>query len=87
MAPEAVLLRGLSGRRPGDLARSWAIRRSRFGAGLLSIREDEDTARMLGVPTERYKRARLRHQRRADRSARRHLRPRAGLYDDELGLS
>jgi len=35
---------------------SWQIRRSRFGAGLLSIREDEDTARMLGVPTERYKR-------------------------------
>jgi branched-chain amino acid transport system permease protein len=33
-----------------------AIRDSRFGAGLLSIREDEDTARMLGVPTERYKR-------------------------------
>jgi branched-chain amino acid transport system permease protein len=36
---------------------SWRILRSRFGAGLLSIREDEDTARMLGVPTERYKRA------------------------------
>jgi branched-chain amino acid transport system permease protein len=35
---------------------SWQLRRSRFGAGLLSIREDEDTARMLGVPTERYKR-------------------------------
>ena len=35
---------------------AWAIRNSRFGAGLLSIREDEDTARMLGVPTERYKR-------------------------------
>jgi len=35
---------------------SWLIRRSRFGAGLFSIREDEDTARMLGVPTERYKR-------------------------------
>ena len=33
-----------------------AIRESRFGAGLLAIREDEDTARMLGVPTERYKR-------------------------------
>jgi branched-chain amino acid transport system permease protein len=32
------------------------IQRSRFGYGLLSIREDEDTARMLGVPTERYKR-------------------------------
>jgi branched-chain amino acid transport system permease protein len=36
---------------------AWQIRRSRFGAGLLSIREDEDTARMLGVPTERYKRS------------------------------
>ncbi|MBS0518105.1 MAG: branched-chain amino acid ABC transporter permease [Proteobacteria bacterium] len=35
---------------------AWLIWRSRFGAGLLSIREDEDTARMLGVPTERYKR-------------------------------
>ena len=35
---------------------AWQVRRSRFGAGLLSIREDEDTARMLGVPTERYKR-------------------------------
>jgi branched-chain amino acid transport system permease protein len=35
---------------------AWQVRRSRFGAGLLSIREDEDTARMLGVPTEHYKR-------------------------------
>jgi branched-chain amino acid transport system permease protein len=35
---------------------AWTIRSSRFGAGLLAIREDEDTARMLGVPTERYKR-------------------------------
>jgi branched-chain amino acid transport system permease protein len=35
---------------------AWWIKRSRFGYGLLSIREDEDTARMLGVPTERYKR-------------------------------
>jgi branched-chain amino acid transport system permease protein len=35
---------------------SWRIKQSRFGAGLFSIREDEDTARMLGVPTERYKR-------------------------------
>lgn len=34
---------------------AWRIQRSRFGAGLLSIREDEDTARMLGVPTDRYK--------------------------------
>jgi branched-chain amino acid transport system permease protein len=35
---------------------AWWVKRSRFGYGLLSIREDEDTARMLGVPTERYKR-------------------------------
>jgi branched-chain amino acid transport system permease protein len=32
-----------------------AIRYSRLGYGLIAIREDEDTARMLGVPTERYK--------------------------------
>ncbi len=31
------------------------IRHSRFGYGLLSIREDEDTAGMLGVPAEQYK--------------------------------
>ncbi|HTR86177.1 MAG TPA: branched-chain amino acid ABC transporter permease [Reyranella sp.] len=48
---EAYLVAGLI-----VLAIAWQIRRSRFGAGLLSIREDEDTARMLGVPTERYKR-------------------------------
>jgi len=40
----------------GVLLIAWKVRYSRFGAGLLSIREDEDTARMLGVPTERYKR-------------------------------
>lgn len=33
------------------------IRASRLGYGLLSIREDEDAARMLGVPTERHKTA------------------------------
>jgi branched-chain amino acid transport system permease protein len=32
-----------------------AVRYSRLGYGLIAIREDEDTARMLGVPTERYK--------------------------------
>jgi branched-chain amino acid transport system permease protein len=31
------------------------LRQSRLGYGLASIREDEDTARMLGVPTERFK--------------------------------
>ena len=34
---------------------AWFIKNSRFGYGLLAIREDEDTARMLGVPTERFK--------------------------------
>ena len=31
------------------------IKYSRFGYGLASIRENEDSARMLGVPAERYK--------------------------------
>ncbi|MCB1397671.1 MAG: branched-chain amino acid ABC transporter permease [Rhodobacter sp.] len=34
---------------------TYAIRRSKIGYGLLAIREDEDTAKMLGVPTEHYK--------------------------------
>jgi branched-chain amino acid transport system permease protein len=33
----------------------WAIDRSRFGMGLKAIREDEDKAQSLGVPTFRYK--------------------------------
>jgi branched-chain amino acid transport system permease protein len=31
------------------------IKDRRLGYGLIAVREDEDTARMLGVPTERYK--------------------------------
>ena len=31
------------------------VRYTRIGYGLIAIREDEDTARMLGVPTTRYK--------------------------------
>ena len=34
---------------------SLVVMRSRFGYGLLAIREDEDTAKMLGVPTEQIK--------------------------------
>ena len=34
---------------------AFAVRISRIGQGLVSLREDEDTARMLGVPTEHYK--------------------------------
>lgn len=32
-----------------------AVRRARIGTGLVCIGQDEDTAAMLGVPTERYK--------------------------------
>ncbi len=34
---------------------AFCIRHTRIGQGLAALREDEDTARMLGVPTERYK--------------------------------
>jgi branched-chain amino acid transport system permease protein len=34
---------------------SWAIYHSRFGAGLFAIRDDEDAAEVMGVPTYRYK--------------------------------
>jgi branched-chain amino acid transport system permease protein len=37
------------------LATWWAVDRSRFGAGLKAIREDEDKAESLGVPTTAYK--------------------------------
>ncbi|MEN5074779.1 branched-chain amino acid ABC transporter permease [Isoptericola cucumis] len=33
----------------------WAIDRSRFGTGLKAIREDEDKAQALGIPTRNYK--------------------------------
>src|SRR5258708_7049074 len=34
---------------------SWAIRRSRFGIGLLAIRDDEEKAAGLGINTPRHK--------------------------------
>lgn len=34
---------------------AFAVKRSRIGYGLVALREDEDTARMLGVPTEGFK--------------------------------
>jgi branched-chain amino acid transport system permease protein len=37
------------------IAAAWAIRRSGFGLGLLAIRDDEDKAEALGVPTRAYK--------------------------------
>ena len=37
------------------LAVNYIIRRSRFGMGLLAIKEDEDAAEVMGVPTTKYK--------------------------------
>jgi branched-chain amino acid transport system permease protein len=34
---------------------SWAVRFSRFGAGLFAIHDDEDAAEVMGVPTYRWK--------------------------------
>jgi branched-chain amino acid transport system permease protein len=34
---------------------SWRIRRSKFGLGLLAIRDDEDKALAVGVPTRAFK--------------------------------
>ena len=39
------------------LAASWLIFRSRFGLGLLAVRDDEDRALALGIPTGAYKMA------------------------------
>jgi branched-chain amino acid transport system permease protein len=37
------------------VAASWWIRRSKYGLGLLAIRDDEDKALAVGVPTGKYK--------------------------------
>lgn len=37
------------------IAASWWIRRSKFGLGLLAIRDDEDKALAVGVPTRAFK--------------------------------
>lgn len=34
---------------------SWAVRHSRFGAGLFAIHDDEDAAEVMGVPAYRWK--------------------------------
>jgi branched-chain amino acid transport system permease protein len=39
----------------GTLWVAWAVSRSKFGAGLFAIHDDEDAAEVLGVPTYRYK--------------------------------
>ena len=50
------------------------IRRTKFGTGLLAIREDEDKAAAIGVNTTRYKVLGVRGERGADRRRRRRLR-------------
>ena len=39
----------------GAVTIAYLVRRSRFGAGLRAIREDEDAAETIGVPTTRFK--------------------------------
>jgi branched-chain amino acid transport system permease protein len=39
----------------GSVAAAYGIQRSRWGAGLFAIHDDEDVAEVLGVPTYRYK--------------------------------
>ncbi|WP_339949722.1 branched-chain amino acid ABC transporter permease [uncultured Albimonas sp.] len=55
MAPERFYYYAFAALLALCLGVSWAVKRSKFGYALLSIREDEDTAQMLGVATERYK--------------------------------
>jgi branched-chain amino acid transport system permease protein len=43
----------------GTLLIAWGIVRSKFGAGLFAIHDDEDAAEVLGVPTYGYKLAAL----------------------------
>lgn len=55
MAPERFFYYVFLGLLAFVFAISVWVRYSRLGTGLLAIREDEDTAGMLGVPAERYK--------------------------------
>lgn len=55
LAPETYFYQLLLGCLAVTFVVAAAVKRSRFGYGLIAIREDEDTARMLGVPTERFK--------------------------------
>ncbi len=55
LRPEAVFYYLLLAATVVILGIAFAVKVGRIGHGLLAMREDEDTARMLGVPTERYK--------------------------------
>lgn len=55
IAPDVYFFYAFLALAVATLAVCVAVRRTRLGYGLMAIREDEDTARMLGIPTERYK--------------------------------
>ena len=54
-APEKFFYYVFLGLAAASLVIGTLVRYARLGYGLIAIREDEDTARMLGVPTEHYK--------------------------------
>ena len=54
-APEKFFYYVFLGLAAASLVSGTLVRYARLGYGLIAIREDEDTARMLGVPTEHYK--------------------------------
>jgi branched-chain amino acid transport system permease protein len=55
LRPEALFFYLLLAATTVAMVIAFCIRHARIGQGLAALREDEDTARMLGVPTERYK--------------------------------
>jgi branched-chain amino acid transport system permease protein len=55
LRPEAVFYYLLLIATAAILLIAFVVKNARIGQGLAAMREDEDTARMLGVPTERYK--------------------------------
>jgi branched-chain amino acid transport system permease protein len=55
IAPEEFFFYVFLALAAGSVSIAAVVRYTRLGYGLIAIREGEDTARMLGVPTERYK--------------------------------
>ena len=53
--PTSSLYLLMLGAAVASLLISWAVRFSRFGAGLFAIHDDEDAAEVMGVPTYRWK--------------------------------
>ncbi|MEQ8697187.1 MAG: branched-chain amino acid ABC transporter permease [Bauldia litoralis] len=51
----SILFYVMLGLAVGATLLAWSVRRSRLGAGLIAIREDEPAAETIGVPVVRYK--------------------------------